>query len=166
MHYTDKILVIADGSVQQKPVSESTISEAVSETPEIKSHFEAEVFSSQRTEKATEVSEEVSKTNELDDLTRATGDLAVYRYYFRCVGWPNTALFVGLIALNVFCNSFSREFSIFFIYYLLDIAVIMIMSRGLLTILQMYGSSGGQILAVGRLRSTWLYISAWLSYPF
>lgn len=34
-----------------------------------------------------------------DDLTRQTGDFAVYMYYFKATGWVNTIIFVGFCVL-------------------------------------------------------------------
>jgi len=54
-------------------------------------------------------SAQISKANQLDDLRRATGDMEVYRYYFRSIGWPQGTLFVSFVIMNVFCSSFSGE---------------------------------------------------------
>jgi hypothetical protein len=59
--------------------------------------------------KVTAKSEQVSKGNQLDDLTRAPGDFAVYEYYFRHVGWSRATILVASVILNVFCSSFSRK---------------------------------------------------------
>lgn len=45
------------------------------------------------------------------DLTRQTGDMAVYAYYFRSFGWPRTFGFIACTALFTFATTFQREFS-------------------------------------------------------
>jgi hypothetical protein len=44
------------------------------------------------------------------DLTRQTGDMAVYAYYFRSFGWLRTFGFVASTALFAFATAFQREF--------------------------------------------------------
>lgn len=47
--------------------------------------------------------------NDVTDLTRKTGDMAVYKHYFKSIGWPNTIGFLGCTALFVFALFFPRE---------------------------------------------------------
>jgi ATP-binding cassette subfamily C (CFTR/MRP) protein 1 len=44
------------------------------------------------------------------DLKRRTGDLAVYKYYLKSIGYRNLIVFVLFVVLNVFSGSFSREY--------------------------------------------------------
>ncbi|KAI1384393.1 ABC transporter [Hypoxylon trugodes] len=55
-----------------------------------------------------EKAEEVSKADELKDLTRATGDFAVYKYYFNSIGPWKILVFVFFVTLDVFCATFSQ----------------------------------------------------------
>ena len=41
-----------------------------------------------------------------DDMNRQTGDIAIYLYYVRSVGWPATIIFIAAIVIYVFCYSF------------------------------------------------------------
>jgi ATP-binding cassette subfamily C (CFTR/MRP) protein 1 len=43
------------------------------------------------------------------DLTRKTGDIAVYNYYFKSIGWPSAVMFFCSAALLVFNTYFPRE---------------------------------------------------------
>lgn len=56
----------------------------------------------------------VNKSNEeqKQDLSRQTGDLAVYTYYLRYIGWPLSMLFVGSVVCNTFTSLFPRESSL------------------------------------------------------
>jgi ATP-binding cassette, subfamily C (CFTR/MRP), member 1 len=47
--------------------------------------------------------------NDVSDLTRKTGDVAVYRYYFSSIGLLNTSVFLGCAALFVFGSFFPRK---------------------------------------------------------
>ena len=41
-----------------------------------------------------------------DDASRRTGDIAIYLYYVRSIGWVPTMIFVAAISAYVFCMSF------------------------------------------------------------
>jgi ATP-binding cassette subfamily C (CFTR/MRP) protein 1 len=45
---------------------------------------------------------------QIEDLTRRVGDLTVYKYYFKSIGWRPTALFLALAAASAFGQSFSQ----------------------------------------------------------
>lgn len=51
----------------------------------------------------------VSETNEKNDFNDSGGDLGVYLYYFKYVGWLNMALFVSFVLIDVFCSSFTSK---------------------------------------------------------
>jgi len=53
------------------------------------------------------VLEDVAISNEAKDLARKSGDMNVYKYYLRSVGFVNMSVFVCFCVLNVFCGSFS-----------------------------------------------------------
>ncbi|KAH7319081.1 putative ATP-binding cassette transporter [Rhexocercosporidium sp. MPI-PUGE-AT-0058] len=46
--------------------------------------------------------------NQIDDLTRQTGDFTTYKYYFDTIGWPKSIVFVSFVVLNVFGATFSQ----------------------------------------------------------
>jgi hypothetical protein len=52
---------------------------------------------------------EIMANDEEQDLTRQTGDLTVYSYYFKSVGFWKMLIFVFFCFLNVFSSSFSRK---------------------------------------------------------
>lgn len=54
----------------------------------------------------TSVSFEGSKELLVDDLSRRNGDVSIYLYYVRAVGWIPTIIFVVAISAFVFCLSF------------------------------------------------------------
>ena len=51
---------------------------------------------------------EATVKDQAQDLARRTGDMAVYAYYMKSVGWPKAMVFAGFTALAVFASSFSR----------------------------------------------------------
>ena len=64
---------------------------------------------------------EDSKTGSLDkesneasqDITRQTGDLAVYQYYFKSIGIVSMSMFLFFVTVHVFCSTFGRKYSPF-----------------------------------------------------
>lgn len=50
--------------------------------------------------------EDVAVSNEAKDLTRKSGDMDVYKYYFRSVGFNNMMKFLFSCILHVFCACF------------------------------------------------------------
>jgi ATP-binding cassette, subfamily C (CFTR/MRP), member 1 len=51
---------------------------------------------------------EAAARDQARDLARRTGDMAVYAYYMKSVGWRKAMVFAGFAALAVFASSFSR----------------------------------------------------------
>jgi ATP-binding cassette, subfamily C (CFTR/MRP), member 1 len=47
--------------------------------------------------------------NDVSDLTRKTGDVAVYKYYFSSIGLFDAFVFLGCTALFVFGSFFPRK---------------------------------------------------------
>lgn len=108
--YADKILVLANGKIEHdgsydELVTSGVIDEAVSLIREtaVKDGV-IETGASGLGGKA----EEVTATP--DDLSRATGDFAVYSYYLKSIGYQKAVVFVFFVVLYVFCATFSREF--------------------------------------------------------
>jgi ATP-binding cassette, subfamily C (CFTR/MRP), member 1 len=64
-----------------------------------------------------ETAAQISKENQLNDLTRATGDRTVYKYYIQSIGWQKILVFVFSVTLHVFCSTFSRMYSLAFSMY-------------------------------------------------
>jgi hypothetical protein len=44
------------------------------------------------------------------DLHRKTGDLSLYRYYFRSIAWTHALVYLAFVLLEVFGITFSRKF--------------------------------------------------------
>jgi hypothetical protein len=51
---------------------------------------------------------EATARDQAQGLARRTGDMAVYRYYMKSIGWRKATVFAGFAALAVFASSFSR----------------------------------------------------------
>lgn len=76
--------------------------------PQAEWHYEAEKLRKSVDKKSNEgilVAKDATKNVE-DDLSRRTGDVSVYLYYIKAVGWVPTLIFVVAISAFVFCLSF------------------------------------------------------------
>ncbi len=139
------ILPAADGTIQQGTYEEmkeaGLINIAAYGNVESAYHHK-DMPAENLDEKLSKVASEV----EARDLARQTGDMAVYRYYFKSIGLAKFLIFVFFVLVYVFSSSFSRKGSV----------------RILLTkaySMQRPGSSGGWTSMVVRLH----YIPAYIS---
>lgn len=80
------------------------------------------------------------------DLTRKTGDMAVYSYYFKSIGWPSALSLLLFAAVTTFMMYFPRQYSTFLYYPDTNTG-------------QKYGLSGGQRIKVVTWESTLVSIS-------
>jgi ATP-binding cassette subfamily C (CFTR/MRP) protein 1 len=55
---------------------------------------------------------EATVRDQAQDLARRTGDMAVYGYYMKSIGWRKATVFAGFSALAVFASSFSRRLQV------------------------------------------------------
>lgn len=68
------------------------------------------------------------------EANRSTGDMTIYLYYVRAIGWGPTSIFIIAMTAFIFCISFPRE------YHHDRVSVV-----PLLTLSQRSGSNGGQL---------------------
>ena len=102
-------MIVSDGKVRDGGKGENAIPKELVDA--LKATYSPSVSEEveHKAPDAKDKADEISEANRLSDMSRSAGDLDVYRYYFKSVGWPKTALFVGFVTVDVFCSSFSRE---------------------------------------------------------
>lgn len=101
---------MANGRVEDGGTFDETVSKGLTERLRLDSGYDLQPASETRITGAKETAALVAKANQREDLARSTGDLALYRYYFRAVGVVPSVIFVGFVIINVFCNSFGRKY--------------------------------------------------------
>ena len=110
MKYADKILVLENGRVKQELAYEQVLR---NKTLVPSASRENDAISSENDEieqdKAKEASSKVADFNEISDLTRKTGDRAVYGYYYKAIGGPKLATFVAAATVHIFAVTFSGK---------------------------------------------------------
>ena len=47
--------------------------------------------------------------NDVNDLTRRSGDFGIYNYYAQSIGWPSCLIFLSLSIVYVFLTVFPRK---------------------------------------------------------
>ncbi|KGO68014.1 ABC transporter, transmembrane domain, type 1 [Penicillium italicum] len=99
----DQLYVLEDGHLRQEEPREGNFYEDM--TPDAVEAEESTGFPELATEDKAAM---ISDANEIEDLRRATGDSAVYKYYFRYVGWTNAVIFVFFVTMNVFASTYSE----------------------------------------------------------
>ncbi|KAL3958373.1 hypothetical protein ACCO45_006535 [Purpureocillium lilacinum] len=107
LKYADKVLIVSDGKVRDGGKGENAIPKELVDALKATSSPSVSEEVEHKEPDAKDKADEISKANRLSDMSRSAGDLDVYRYYFKSVGWPKTALFVGFVIVDVFCSSFS-----------------------------------------------------------
>jgi ATP-binding cassette subfamily C (CFTR/MRP) protein 1 len=55
--------------------------------------------------------DDVAISNEAKDLTRQSGDIEVYKYYFKSIGFQKMAIFIFFCILFAFSGCFSGMFT-------------------------------------------------------
>jgi hypothetical protein len=110
LSYADRILVLAKGNLRELTPDAAVSADHIAH---ISPPDEAKIDSSMidnSTPSAKEKSGQISKENQKSDLTRATGDVAVYKYYFKSIGSVQALVFLLFTFIHVFCSTFSRMF--------------------------------------------------------
>ena len=108
LSYADKVLVLADGRIQHEGTYEQIMRQGLIDAIHLSAHEHIDENEVQMDTITKMKSSKALKKNESNDLTRATGDVAVYRYYFSHFGWWKGFLFFLGVIMNVFCVAFSR----------------------------------------------------------
>ncbi len=110
--YADKILVVNSKTVIDGGSYHKALGQGLIDGLELRSTTHSSTNSELQHANVKEKSSEVTKARQKDDLKRAAGDFAVYKYYFQRVGWAKTLIFVSFVILNVGSYSFGRTSSI------------------------------------------------------
>lgn len=107
LQHSDKVLKLSAGRLERDGTYEQLIrTGAIQEVSETA----AEDGNNAEKPKESEISamsENVAEANEKADLRRRVGDLEVYRYYFKSIGWFKFSTFVGFAAVHVFAVTFT-----------------------------------------------------------
>ncbi|EGX89249.1 ATP-binding cassette transporter, putative [Cordyceps militaris CM01] len=100
LKYADKVLVLANGTVEETSSQEA-------EALQLKHASEASVTPVIVPPAQADVSK-LKRAQQIDDLSRSTDDLAVYKYYSRHIHWFPGLFFLFSAAVNVFSSGFSQ----------------------------------------------------------
>ena len=110
--YADKILVVESGHVVRELVYEQMLRQDI--TPSWESRNQAGISQSEVETPKSKIenkASQVAERNEISDLTRKTGDRAVYGYYFGAIGWRKMACFVAFTVVHIFGATFGGKCS-------------------------------------------------------
>lgn len=111
-HVADQIVMLSSngriekqGSVRSlglisQPITHAT--EASSETPTAGDESEDKSASTKKVETLT--------VDDIADVARRTGDVAVYTYYMRAIGWPSILAACLIIVVHTFSSTFPRKY--------------------------------------------------------
>ncbi|KAJ6020781.1 multidrug resistance-associated protein [Penicillium herquei] len=97
--------ILSDGTVHRKQSDEEHDYQEVAADVDVEEAEGSETFSALGLEDKAVL---ISESNEIEDLKRATGDSAIYKYYLRYVGSSNAVIFIVFVMMNVFSGTFSQ----------------------------------------------------------
>ncbi|KAI0814150.1 ABC transporter [Xylaria sp. FL0064] len=106
--YADKILIVNGKTIIDGGSYHSALSRGLIDGLELSSTTHSEINNKPQHTNVKERSSEVTKAHQKEDLRRATGDFAVYKYYFQRVGWAKMLTFISFVILNVGSYSFGQ----------------------------------------------------------
>ncbi|PYI06874.1 multidrug resistance-associated protein [Aspergillus sclerotiicarbonarius CBS 121057] len=106
LSYADQVLVLSDGNLRQEEVHERKLRQLGSSSTAAADEIDDGREYTEPTIKNTAA--QVSQGNEINDLKRATGDFAVYKYYLRYIGWSKIMTFLIVVTVHVFCSTYSQ----------------------------------------------------------
>lgn len=104
LSYADSILVLSEGTIKRQGSYEAAVQQGwVDAAKELTVHGKNDsIKNSDATNRILKTANENAGANELTDLKRAAGDVALYRYYYGFIGWPKMVMFVFFVAVNTF----------------------------------------------------------------
>lgn len=106
LKYTDKVLVLSNGRIEHDGTYEQLKrTGAIRDVPDASADEPSDSKASDA--KVSSVSERIAEANERADLRRRVGDVEIYRYYFKSVGWLKSSTFVGFTVVHVFAVTFT-----------------------------------------------------------
>ncbi|KAH8681655.1 putative ATP-binding cassette transporter [Xylariales sp. PMI_506] len=101
--YADKVLVLADGQVKREGTFEDIMRLGISDQIHLTIDDDEGDKGPMQSSPAVKPAQVKPKQDiEVEDLTRATGELAIYSYYFKSFGVWQAAMFFSLVTVNVF----------------------------------------------------------------
>lgn len=110
LSYADQVLLLSDGNLRREDARERSVNPTLVPDAVADGGLEADEDLEESTALTMkEKAAEIAKANDIDDLRRATGDSAVYRYYLRYIGWSKAMIFVFFVTINVFSSTYSRR---------------------------------------------------------
>ena len=102
----DMVYRFSDGSVHKILPDEHF---PYTEQPSITTDAKKRKSQDEKEGSKTDAAKAAAADDKLRDLTRATGDRGVYKYYIRSIGLWKLSIFVSFVIVNVFCSTFSRK---------------------------------------------------------
>ncbi|PWY94818.1 multidrug resistance-associated protein [Aspergillus sclerotioniger CBS 115572] len=105
LSYADQVLVLSDGNLRQEEAHERKLRQP-SSFPTAANERDNEGEYKEPTIK--DIAARLSQRNQINDLKRATGDFAVYKYYLRYIGWSKITTFLIFVIVHVVCSTYSQ----------------------------------------------------------
>ncbi|TQV95962.1 ABC transporter [Cordyceps javanica] len=107
IQHADKVLLLSSGRIEREGTYDQLVSAGVIQ--DVPDAGASEYHESEKPKESdiAAASENVAEANEKADLRRHVGDLEVYRYYFKSIGWFKSSTFIAFTAVHVFAATFT-----------------------------------------------------------
>ncbi|KYK57921.1 hypothetical protein DCS_04934 [Drechmeria coniospora] len=108
--YADRVIALLDGRIQHEGTYQQMVRNGVIDTVTAFTTADslAEVVGDGVVDRVNHESAIAAEANEVDDLTRQVGDFAVYKYYFKAIGWKKALCFTAFSVVHTFAATFSH----------------------------------------------------------
>ena len=111
LSFADQVLVLSNGNLRKEEAHERKLPQPISFPATADEIDDREKY---REPAIKDTAAQLSQTNQISDLKRATGDFAVYKYYLRYIGWSKITAFLIFVTVHVFCSTYSRKSALLF----------------------------------------------------
>lgn len=109
LYLADEVIVLGPGGTVAQGLPESVNTDIIDKSQGHEEKHKQKLANEEVSDELNVKASKVEAQVEAGDLDRQTGDLEVYKYYFRHVGWGNLLIFSVFVLINVASASFSRE---------------------------------------------------------
>ncbi|KAK0702282.1 ABC transporter [Lasiosphaeris hirsuta] len=108
LSYADKIIALSNGKVSYDGTYSEALSAGVINRVLPSLHKGGDEQAARSSKSFSGKPRQESESTEVDSLTRSTGDIAVYKYYFRSIGWQKAGMFLCVVLIQTFCDCFGE----------------------------------------------------------
>lgn len=109
LYLADQVIVLGPGGTVVQGLLDPVSTDIIDKRQGYEEKHKHKLSNDEASDELNIDSSKVEAQVEAWDLDRQAGDIEVYKYYFKQVGWVNLLIFAVFVVINVASASFSRE---------------------------------------------------------